>query len=96
MLSLDQEYLKERKQQEQQAGPKHAIDGLGQGLKGFGTGKILWKKVLPFSSIDFLSGLFNGITGVVTDPYKQAKKDGVKGFFKGVATVTYHRLFIFF
>ena len=41
MLSLDQEYLKERKQQEQQAGPKHAIDGLGQGLKGFGQGKIL-------------------------------------------------------
>jgi len=29
-------------------------------------------------------GLFKGVTGLVTDPYKGAKNDGAKGFFTGV------------
>ncbi|KAH8728421.1 hypothetical protein GQ44DRAFT_724420 [Phaeosphaeriaceae sp. PMI808] len=29
-------------------------------------------------------GLYDGITGIVTDPYKGAKKDGAAGFVKGV------------
>jgi hypothetical protein len=30
--------------------------------------------------------IFHGITGIFVNPYKEAKKDGVKGFFKGVGT----------
>jgi hypothetical protein len=29
-------------------------------------------------------GIANGLTGLVVDPYKGAKKDGAKGFFLGM------------
>jgi hypothetical protein len=39
-----------------------------------------------YINIGGLTEIFTGITGIFTNPYKQAKQEGVKGFFKGVGT----------
>lgn len=51
--------------------PTQKITGLQSGLKAAGKGLSL--------------GLYDGITGLVTQPIKGAKEDGAAGFIKGFA-----------
>jgi vacuolar protein sorting-associated protein 13A/C len=65
LLTLDDDYKREREIMKHKKA-RHVGEGLGYGLKEFGT------------------GLFKGITGVVTQPVKGAKEEGLKGFGKGL------------
>lgn len=33
---------------------------------------------------EFVSGFYQGVTGIVTQPYSEAKRSGSAGFFKGI------------
>ena len=50
--------------------PSEKVTGIGSGLK--------------VASKEFGFGLYDGFTGLVTQPYRGAEKDGVTGFVKGV------------
>ena len=39
---------------------------------------------LGYGGIALAKGIFSGVTGIVTEPYKGAKKDGLKGSVKGL------------
>lgn len=39
---------------------------------------------LGYGGIEFCKGIFNGVAGLVTEPYKGAKKKGAKGAAVGV------------
>ena len=39
---------------------------------------------LGYGGLALAKGVFNGITGIVYEPYKGTKSEGVKGTFKGI------------
>jgi len=65
-ITFDQEYRKEREVQKMKKA-KHVGEGLGYGIKEFG------------------SGLYKGVTGLISQPVKGVQKEGIKGLGKGVA-----------
>eukprot|EP00965_Chrysotila_dentata_P140469 4643877-Pleurochrysis_carterae.AAC.1 len=72
-LSMDQEYLAKR------ASSRSSHSG-GEGSQSRNVGEGLRSSVGEVGS-----GFLKGISGVVSKPMKGAQKDGVGGFFKGVA-----------
>ena len=64
---------------ERQDTPKGLADGLFKGAKG-GVTDIASGILMSICVFN----VFIGVSGIVTKPYRNAKKEGVKGFFKGL------------
>jgi len=65
ILSLDKDYQQKRQIEKHRQKPRNVLEGVGYGLKDFGT------------------GLFHGVTGLVTQPVKGAMEEGAMGLLKG-------------
>jgi hypothetical protein len=71
--------------------PAHKVTGFNSGLSAASkvSRGILcfcpYLKVLADEAQEFGHGVYDGVTGLVSQPVMGAKKDGVSGFFKGVA-----------
>lgn len=51
--------------------PAHKVEGFNSGLQA--------------ATREFGYGVYDGVTGLVSQPYNGAKREGVSGFFKGFA-----------
>lgn len=77
ILTLDKEF--QNLHSEQQAAQQRNYDR----LKKQGFGRVTLLVTRPVHDVVF--GLVSASTGLLTEPYRGAKKDGVKGFAKGTA-----------
>lgn len=75
ILTLDKEF--QNLHSEQQAAQQRNYDRLRQ--RGFGRVTLLVTRPVH----DVVFGLVSASTGIITEPYRGAKKEGIKGFAKG-------------
>lgn len=80
IISLDKEYQNERHLSNIHK-PENVTEGLVEGVKGFGKGIV---GGIKGNSLFNLKLTFSFFKGLVDQPLKGIKKDGAKGFAKGI------------